>query len=513
MLQQRLIVGLVLLAVVFTAPTPGKAGDGRSASQQKTADSRSLPGRADKVLEKALRKTPPLSAPVEVRRPVDDMLVQYGQMVMSYRLPMGYGPITIEIDYLGNISGNDKLPNDIGQIARDVFAKIGAFFTFRTLPEATASKGSSGVVLPQLLRDRGTPPKPTFRLVGGIVGAEQVVVKGGDRRLDAAFGGGMTSTNGGVTNDHSRTLTAITIALTLEAPNSLDVQGASAKYRIYVEQTESNNGVELYMGGNGFGLGSRLKITQDSSDSLYDTVAMNLVHITGVALKLPYFQCDEEFRYDGALEDRVRQDFGKLTNMQLETELQRFMVVAGFHISRQFGPLQPTDRAVLIVEMQHRKLPVDRAGMVELCMQFWRGVGLDYHDGANRMARIYAENDLLAAQRAEQETIQQAELSVDPREFGFAPGTTIIVIDLSRVGRPDALERISATFRRCRNCGEVRWHQQKPLVGINTAMKESEVQFLISSTRFPFDYVWSHVQSPRLLVIPAARQEAPVSIR
>jgi hypothetical protein len=200
--------------------------------------------------------------------------------------------------------------------------------------------------------------------------------------------------------------------------------------------------------------------------------------------------------------------------MQLEEELQRFMIVDGFAIGRQLGPLQPVDRAVLIVEMQHRKLPVDRTGMVELAMQFWRGI--NYVDGANRMVEISMKNDLMAGQAAEQEAIQQAALRVDPREFGFAPGVGIVVVDLSRVKSPDMLRQISAIFQNCRSCGEVAWHRQKPLIGINAAMKESEIQYLISSTRIPFEYVWSHVQSPRLLVVPVAgtpQQVAAVSTR
>ena len=377
--QRRSTPYFVFFAAAFMVSAPGWAGD--------------------KALEKALRKTAPLPPPMEVRRPVDAILKRFGEQVMGYRFPLGYGPITVEIDYLGNISGNDKYPNDMGQYARDAFSKTGAFLTFRTLPEAAASKGSSGVVLPQLIRQRGTPPTPTFRLVGVIEGAEQVVVKEGNGRADIEFGGGHTATNGGATHDRSRTLTALTIALTLEAPNSLDVEGASARYRIYVEQTENNNGVELYMGGNGFGLGSRLKITQDSSDAIYDTIAMNLVHIMGNALMIPYFRCDDNLRPDAALEDRVREDFGRLTNAQLEGKIQRFMLVDGFSIGRQ-SPLQPADRALLNVEMQHRRLPADRRGMVELAMQFWRG--LEYREAAKRMAGIYVENDLAARIRAEQ---------------------------------------------------------------------------------------------------------------
>lgn len=110
-------------------------------------------------------------------------------------------------------------------------------------------------------------------------------------------------------------MTAITIALTLETWDSLDVEGASARYRIFVEQTESNRGVDLYVGGNGFGLGSRLRITQDSSDAIYDSMAVNLIQILGAALKLPVHRIDSQFRRDAALEQRVRQEFGGLTDL------------------------------------------------------------------------------------------------------------------------------------------------------------------------------------------------------
>ena len=134
-------------------------------------------------------------------------------------------------------------------------------------------------------------------------------------------------------------------------------------------------------------------------------------------------------------------------------------------------------------------------------MQFWRGI--NYPEAANRVAEIRVENNLRAHQNREQEAIQQAALRVDPREFGFTPGARIIVVDLSRVGRPDLLQQISAALQRCSICGEVRWHPQKPLIGLNTPMKESDVQYLIKSTRLPLEFVWSHGELPLLLVVPS----------
>ena len=481
-MQPRFITNMMLVAA-FIAATQVWAGD--------------------KALEKASQKTPPLAPPGDLRRPVDVALERFGQIVLAYGIPMGYGTIVIEIDYFGNISMNNKYPNDSGQYARDALAKTGVIRTFRTLPEATASSGSSGFVLPQLLRDRGTPPpKANFRLVGSIEGAEQVVVKGSNGRLDGQGGGGKTATNGGANFDRGSTRTAITIAAMLETSDSLDVEGASARRRIVVDQTDSSRGVELYIGGSGFGLGSRLQITQASSDAIYDTMAMNLIQVLGAALRIPYDRCDPEFKRDAALERRVRQAFGGLTDLELEDEVRRFMLVEGFKIGRQPGPLTPTDQAMLILEMQHRGLRVDRAGMLEMAMQFWRGI--NYPEAANRVAEIRVENNLRAHQNQEQEAIQQAALRVDPREFGFTPGARIIVVDLSRIGRPDLLQQISATLQRCSSCGDVRWHPRKPLIGLNTALKESEVQHLINSTRLPLEFVWSHAESPRLLVVPSA---------
>jgi hypothetical protein len=456
----------------------------------------------DKVLEKALLGTPPLRVPIEVRRPVDDVLRQFGLMEAAYRLPMGNSEITIAINPLGNISGNDKFPYDVSRYASDVFSKMRVFRTFTSLPDGAALRDNSGVALSQLLNARETPPQPSFRLVGGIVNAEPVVVRETGGRLDAQFGGKHAMTNGGATGKRGGMLTALTISLSLQHPNSVEVEGASVRYRIIIEETDDSKGVQAAFLGNGFGFSASRKITQDSSFAIYDAMALALIHIMGNALRIPYFQCDNRLGYDTALENQVSQDFSKLTELELEDKLQRFMIVDGFNIGRQPVPLKPADRRVLNDELTKRALTADRRGMVRLAMQFW--LSMRYLDGANRMAEINVNNILAKRQREEQETVQRAPLPVDPREFGFAPGTNIVVIDLSRVGRPDVLKQISSVIRSCWSCGEVRWHPQKPLVGIHTTMKEAQIQYLISSTRVPFEYVWSHVQTPRLLIVPVA---------
>jgi hypothetical protein len=59
---------------------------------------------------------------------------------------------------------------------------------------------------------------------------------------------------------------------------------------------------------------------------------------------------------------------------------------------------------MLMLEMQHRGLRVDRAGMLEMAMQFWRGI--NYPEAANRVAEVRVENNLRAHENREQEAIQ-----------------------------------------------------------------------------------------------------------
>src|ERR1035441_9627853 len=245
-MQPRFITNMMLVAA-FIAATPVWAGD--------------------KALEKASQKTPPLAPPGDLRRPGDVARERFGQIVLAYGIPMGYGTIVIEIDYFGNISMNNKYPNDSGQYARDALAKTGVIRTFRTLPEATASSGSSGFVLPQLLRDRGTPPpKANFRLVGSIEGAEQVVVKGANGRLDGQGGGGKTATNGGANFDRGSTRTAITIAAMLETSDSLDVEGdvfdgTAGQLAAWISSFQPNLEEEVQSGQLNLGAGAVTIIT------------------------------------------------------------------------------------------------------------------------------------------------------------------------------------------------------------------------------------------------------------
>jgi hypothetical protein len=458
----------------------------------------------DKKLAQGRKKADELPVPFLVRRPGDTLLRQFGEMAATYLAATGDDPIALEIDYIGNESGTDKLPNDIGQFVRNELEKIGQFQSYRTLPEAIASPRSAGIVLPQLLRERPRPQQAAFRLVGSLQRATEVTTKGGSGRGDALVGGGKTQTNASLTGDRTHTITALTIALTLEYPNGMSVPGATAQYRIDVTQSEKNNSISVYIGGSGVGFGSKLKITEDSADALSDTVAIALIHVLGNALHIPYDRLSPVFQPDNALESRVRDGSARITQAQLEGYLKRLMIVDGFGLDRRRPELTDTDRALVLFEMRHRNIDArDRAATLDLVMQLWRG--LNYQTAAPRVAALLAEDEHAKRERLERLARDQAALAVNPEEFGWSPAARIVVLDLSRIRDVGMQGKIEAVVRKCGGCGEVSHHPSKPLLGIRLSSRPAELQYALDTSSLRLESVWLPSPSPRLLVLSNAK--------
>jgi hypothetical protein len=456
---------------------------------------------ADKSSEKERKKAVVLPSPVVVRRPVDRVLKELGDMIASYTAARGEGPIITEIDYFGNESGSDKLPNDLSQYVRDAIEQIGEIRTFTTFPSGYGSPRVSGGSIPYFVNDRPKHPQATFRLVGTIERSTDALVRQRNGSGAAMFGGGSTQSNGEITGDRNKKITALTIGVTLETPNGLSIPGASARYRIDLEESEKNNSVAFYIAGNGIGLGSRLRITQESADALYDTVAMAIVQVIGNATRVPYHRLSPNFAPDQDLEDRVRDGYSRMTQAELEPHLKRYMLVAGFGLDQRRQELTDLDRAIVLVEMQHRRLDSrDRGGMLELLMQLWRG--LDHRAGAKHVAVMLADIDRAGRQAREDEQRQQAEISVSPVEFGWPAPTPIVVLDI-RVKDAATQNAVIAAASRCRGCLEIRQHPSKPLLGVRISSRPSEIQFALDTSSLPIDYVWLKAGAPRLLIVPA----------
>jgi hypothetical protein len=296
------------------------------------------------------------------------------------------------------------------------------------------------------------------------------------------------------------TITNLTIALGLDYRDGTNVPGANAEYRIRITKGESNRSFSIYVAGTGGMIGSRLIVSNETADAIYNTIAMGIIHVYGVAAGVPYYRISPDFLPNPSLEARMRDTYMRMTQPQIEELLKRYMVVDGFGLDRGRPDLSDSDRGAVLVEMRHRDLDSrDRMGWVSLLMQFW--AKMDYRAGEQRVRQFLADGDRVGRETAELQAREQESLTVSPVEFGWREDTRMVVVDVSRIAQAADRDSIVSALRTCRDCGEIRPHPKKALFGVSLAPKPEEVQHALRGLRLEF--VWlNNASAPRLLVIP-----------
>jgi len=475
---------------------------------------------SNQAVQDAIKKSTQLPPPAPVQRPLDSMLSEFGIMVGPYvTAATGERSIPIEIDFIANEVVDKELPTDLGQYARNVIEKIGdPFETYRTWPAIANTARPAGGTLALLPSDRPKPPRPAYRLVGSLLRASERLAKHREGRADGQFGGGHTQWDTEITGDHTRTLTSLTVALTLEDPSGVAVHGATAVYRIEVEKSELNRSVSVYVGGSGIGGGSKLTTTQDWGDAFYDATAIAVVHLLGNALLVPYYRCSPLFAMDQGLDQRVRDALLRYTRTELEQYVKRYLFVAGYPIDMHGPDLTDADRGIMATGMQKLSLDFsDRTSLVEFAMRLWRT--LDYDKAAKRVADRLAESaqiqreQIQQAARAHTEDAGPRAESIGPVQFGWPASVRAVVLDLSRVVDADLRVKLLGSLRGCSGCDEIRIDQRRSLVGIRMSSASAELQRALRSSSLPVEYVWTDTRQLVLVVVPVPTSKATMAVR
>ena len=479
-------------ALLFTLPLAGSA----VAARKPTPDA---------------RKEFPIPVAIYAQGPSDDVLSDYATMLKAYVVPVTLDhPVVFEIDYIANQSGVDKdVPADLSSWVRSVLERIGdPFETYRTWP-SIAGSAHGNVLLGPHGPDRPKPPVPSFRVVGVLSGFKETLVNNKNHKLDIAFGGGDTSTNIQAALDRTRTVTTLSVSLTLERPDTVAVRGTTVDYEIDIAKDEKNRSIGLYVGGSGIGVGAKLTASQNTSDMMREAVAMAVIHMTAAAFQVPYYRCSPSFSKNERLDKSVNRAFATLGDGQLEDSIRRYLFLAGKDVNPG-GPVSAAERAVIRAEMTRRSLADNHEGRVEMAMQLWRT--LDYHKAAERVDDLLVARQRqmngAAARNAGNRGQQQpppppppADAGLTAAEFGWPAYVRFVALDLSNI--PDAAARnaVIRTAAACEGCYEVRPHRNPALFGLRLSSSPAEVDKALKRSGLAIRYSWAGPN--RLVVAPA----------
>jgi hypothetical protein len=476
------------------------------------------------------RKSLPAPVAVYSRGPADDVILNYSAMLTAYIVSVTLDqPIIVEIGYIANQSGVDKeVPADLSQSVRSVLDRIGApFETFRTWPSIVGTpygnivaggKQSMGGRQPTA---QDEPPTPNFRINGVITEFKETIADNRNHKLDATFGGGHTSVDIQAELQKIRTVTTLSVSLTLERRNGTAVRGGTVDYKIDIAKDEKNRSIGLFVGGSGIGVGRKLTASQDTADLIREALSMAIVHMTAMALQVPYDRCSPSFDHNEFLDKSVRAAFAGLGDGALEENIRRYLFLGAARVNGS-GPITASDRDEIAAELKRRGISNDYAGRVGLVTALWRE--LDYKNAALKVGGMLVARQrgvALAAERDAAKNLTQpqpapvgpvsAQTTPGPSaaEYGWQPFVHFVTLDFSGIADAAVRNVVVRAASACEGCVEIRNHKNPAFVGLRVFSSAGEVEKALRRARLNVRWNWVDSQQ-RLIVLPAAPGGNPV---
>lgn len=402
--------------------------------------------------------------PVSGERPADAMLAEFGRMVRAYK----GGEFVVEVDLLANDTGIQKeLPRDLGHYAVQVIDRMDAgilttrsYSSLALLDTSYAGKQDDKAPVTRL------QTVPEMKLTGALLRYQETVEKGlaaraegtGTRESDPFDISGQAEGRKLVTN--------IRVGLNLVARNGVSFPGCAAEFEILHERAEEGYAFDLYHAGTGFGLGSKVVVTQDVGEALRYATAAAIVRILGNALQVPYYRCSPIFTEDETLVRRLRRELASSSAESVRERLRAMLHAEGHAIDLASPSVTPSDRRIIDQELARRGISGADAE-AELFLRIWSE--LDYRAAAPRVDAFVDEQAKARSSAARQPSanavatseapassvpvrapdgVPQADVraaapirSYTPPDFGWAADQHVILIDL---GRLDALRAQAA---------------------------------------------------------------------
>jgi hypothetical protein len=467
------------------------------------------------------------------QRPIMQALPQFGKLLRIVYTAGGEREIIIEIAPLLNKSGVDKeLPNDLSQWLREAISRIG--YPLRSYEAVPSSILVRPIYLPG--PDRPQRPPLTFRVTGVLERFFERQIQGKDLEFYLRVGDGKTSGDGQFKRTMRATLTRVTVSLTLEQPDGLDL--ATATYFVDIVKTEFDKSWGLFLGGTGFGGGRNLMVAGDPGDSIFDASGAALMTIIGRAPETlaPYYRCSSSiFPEDDVLNELERHALNRMTENELLGQIKPYLYLSNIaNMDMTTRVVTPADREQIAAQMRSHHLdPSNRNALASFVYMLWHDIPIE--QAADRLEKRIEEVVVIRKTRAEAEAKareeQEAEAAeakaraaeakareeeawnINPSKFRWPPETRMVLLDVSNLIGP-ARTRLIRALRVSYACQQVKTDPARNVIavrmrptphvaiGAHAVENHDRVLRALARAQLRLEYRWVGEQFKRLCVIP-----------
>lgn len=478
--------------------------------------------------------------PALSKRSIADALALFGKLLRVLYNSNGEHDFVLELSPILDKTGVGKeLPSDIVQWVREAIAQIGyPLRSYEAVPTPVLVRpifpGSAPL-------DRPPHPAPMYRVTGALERVFEREIRGKELEFYLRAGNGSGSTDGNLKHTDRATITRVTVSLTLEQPDGMDL--ATATYSVDILKTEADRSWGFFVGGTGVGSGRNLMKAEDTGDAIFGAAAAALVTIISRAPQTlaPYYRSSSIFPEDETVNELEHRTLHRMITSELLERIKPLVylsspagsdssVAGAAKMDMSTPAVTPADREHIMTLMRGQHLDPDiQDSYSQFLYQLWHDIPIApaadrLEKRIDEVIRIHKEKERQEAEEkrrhdeqvaADAHTREESWSHIGPTQFGWRTSARMVLLDLSKI--PDASSRVKiiAAVRTCVGCIEVKTDATGTVLAVRlrpasrrvaikrqTLNAQASVERAIRGTLLDADLKWVGETPKRLCVSP-----------
>lgn len=326
----------------------------------------------------------------------DESLKKFGRMLEAYNI----GEIKVQSKVIANQTAEKELPDSVSNMLISAVNKIGKTVVYIPYdPSYVINEANTGGNINRAL--------PQVVLAGGITEFDKdMIEKGRELKTEVSIAkddfGSKYSHDGGAGYQAETGVSRI----------AMDLQLLNYKTQTYLPNIQSISQINLrksklgwsvgyYFQGSGMAFQYSLSKKQGKYHALRLLVEISVIEVLGKYFDVPYWRCVDGMTVDAQMVNRLKEEFGGLSENQQDSYLKEYLFFHGYDgFSRSTAGMTPAEQDLLKKAMQKFQC-TDRA---ELFVKLWETVPID---SARVRNRDYARDAAKRQQQAENEMQQK----------------------------------------------------------------------------------------------------------
>jgi hypothetical protein len=305
-------------------------------------------------------------------------------------------PLRVQSKVISNDTADQSLPQDVSKMLSTAVNKIGKEVIYIPFdPNYVISESTTGGNINRTL--------PQLVIAGGITEYDKDMIEKSrelksDVQIQKDQWGSSHDWDGGAGYKSGSSVSRIALDLhLLDYRTQASIAGLQTSNAITMRKTSLGWGIGAYFDNCGLSFDYSLRKKQGMYYGIRLLVELSVLEVLGKYFDVPYWRCISGAKPDQGMLNRLREEFGDLTEDEQRSYLKEYLFLHGYKVNRASSNFDQREEQILRQTMGKYKV----VSNTELFITLWGSVPIE---SARKLNRDY--NRVQAQARAQQEAAE-----------------------------------------------------------------------------------------------------------